>query len=66
MAPPSADFPLGTDENGRSVLALVVRGAQISLLVGFCATVISMVDRHPGGDRVGALPATGSAPPLSG
>jgi peptide/nickel transport system permease protein len=42
MAPPSAGFPLGTDENGRSVLALVVRGSQISLLVGFCATVISM------------------------
>jgi peptide/nickel transport system permease protein len=39
---PSGSFWLGTDETGRSVLALVVWGARISLLVGFAATVISM------------------------
>jgi peptide/nickel transport system permease protein len=39
---PSSGFWLGTDETGRSVLALVVWGARISLLVGFAATVISM------------------------
>jgi peptide/nickel transport system permease protein len=39
---PSGSFWLGTDEAGRSVLALVVWGARISLLVGFAATVISM------------------------
>jgi peptide/nickel transport system permease protein len=42
LAPPSASFPLGTDESGRSVLALVVWGARVSLLVGIAATVISM------------------------
>ncbi len=40
--PPSLEFPLGTDDSGRSVLALVVWGACISLLVGFAATVLSM------------------------
>ena len=40
--PPSLEFPLGTDDSGRSVLALVVWGARISLLVGFAATVLSM------------------------
>lgn len=42
LAPPSAGYPLGTDELGRSVLDLVVQGSQISLLVGFLATAISM------------------------
>jgi peptide/nickel transport system permease protein len=40
--PPSLEYPLGTDDSGRSVLALVVWGARISLLVGFAATVLSM------------------------
>jgi|SRR4051794_39254380 len=42
LQPPSAGYPLGTDETGRSVLALVVWGARVSLLVGIAATVISM------------------------
>jgi peptide/nickel transport system permease protein len=42
LEPPSSTYWLGTDETGRSVLALVVWGARISLLVGFAATVISM------------------------
>jgi peptide/nickel transport system permease protein len=42
MAPPSWEFWLGTDENGRSVLALVVKGSQVSLLVGLAATAISI------------------------
>jgi len=42
LKPPSGSYWLGTDEAGRSVLALVVWGARISLLVGFAATVISM------------------------
>lgn len=40
--PPSLQYPLGTDDSGRSVLALVVWGARISLLVGFAATILSM------------------------
>lgn len=43
LAPPSAGFPLGTDEDGRSVLDLVIQGSQISLFVGLMATVISVV-----------------------
>lgn len=41
--PPSGSFWLGTDDSGRSVLAMVAWGSRISLLVGFCATVLSMV-----------------------
>jgi len=43
LAPPSTDYLLGTDENGRSVLTLLIWGARISLLVGLMATLISMV-----------------------
>jgi peptide/nickel transport system permease protein len=43
LEPPSLEFPLGTDDNGRSVLTLLIWGARISLLVGFLATAISMV-----------------------
>ncbi len=42
FSPPSWEYPLGTDDSGRSVLALVVWGARISLLVGLAATVLSM------------------------
>jgi peptide/nickel transport system permease protein len=35
--------PLGTDPAGRSVLAMLVWGARISLLVGFAATTVSML-----------------------
>jgi peptide/nickel transport system permease protein len=42
LAPPSTSYWLGTDESGRSVLALVVWGTRVSLLVGVAATVISM------------------------
>ena len=41
--PPSSAFPLGTDDFGRSVLDLVIYGSRISLLVGFAATVMTMV-----------------------
>jgi peptide/nickel transport system permease protein len=43
LAPPSAGYPLGTDEAGRSVLALLVWGARVSLFVGLLATMISML-----------------------
>ena len=39
---PSARFPLGTDNLGRSVLALTIWGSRISLFVGLVATIISM------------------------
>jgi len=43
LEPPSGEFPLGTDESGRSVLLLTLWGARISLLVGVSATLLSMV-----------------------
>lgn len=41
--PPSAAYPLGTDNFGRPVLGLLIMGARISLLVGLTATVGAMV-----------------------
>jgi peptide/nickel transport system permease protein len=43
LEPPSAHFPLGTDDSGRSVLTMLIWGSRISLLVGLLATLISMV-----------------------
>lgn len=40
---PDAEFWLGTDESGRSVLLLTWWGARVSLLVGLAAAVLSMV-----------------------
>ncbi|WP_112469558.1 ABC transporter permease [Streptomyces triticisoli] len=39
---PSARFPLGTDQFGRSLLGLMVWGARVSLLVGLLAAVLSV------------------------
>jgi peptide/nickel transport system permease protein len=43
LEPPSSEFWLGTDDNGRSVLTLLIWGSQVSLFVGLLATAISMV-----------------------
>lgn len=43
LQPPSLEFPLGTDVDGRSVLLLTLWGARVSLLVGFAATILSVV-----------------------
>jgi peptide/nickel transport system permease protein len=43
FSPPSLEYPFGTDESGRSVLALTLWGSRVSLLVGFLATVISVL-----------------------
>ncbi|MET8226133.1 ABC transporter permease [Streptomyces sp. NPDC005301] len=42
MESPSAEFPLGTDQFGRSLLGLLVWGARVSLLVGLLAAVLSV------------------------
>ncbi len=42
MESPSLEFPLGTDQFGRSLLGLVVWGARVSLLVGLLAAVLSV------------------------
>lgn len=40
---PSLAYPFGTDDDGRSVLTMVIWGSRVSLIVGLAATVISMV-----------------------
>ena len=41
MKGPSLEHPLGTDHVGRDVLARILKGAQVSLLVGLTATVLN-------------------------
>lgn len=43
LSPPSLEYPFGTDNQGRSVLALTLHGSKISLMVGLSATVITML-----------------------
>ena len=40
---PSLKYPLGTDDLGRSVLTLTIWGSRVSLLIGFFATLLSIV-----------------------
>lgn len=40
---PSAQFPFGTDSNGRDVYSLTVWGSRASLIVGLVASIISIV-----------------------
>lgn len=42
LQPPSAAFPFGTDELGRSVLNLTVHATRISMVIGLLATVITV------------------------
>jgi len=43
LEPPSREFWLGTDDNGRSILTLLIWGARVSLFVGLFATFVSML-----------------------
>ncbi|WP_214410624.1 ABC transporter permease [Sphaerisporangium fuscum] len=43
LAPPSAAFPLGTDESGRSILLMLLWGSRVSLLIGFMSALLSML-----------------------
>ena len=36
-APPSSQYPLGTDQNGFDMLGRIMYGGQVSLIVGFAA-----------------------------
>ncbi|WP_263165233.1 ABC transporter permease [Streptomyces sp. SCSIO ZS0520] len=42
MEEPSADFPFGTDQFGRSLFGLVLWGSRVSLLVGLLAAALSV------------------------
>lgn len=47
LKPPSLAFPFGTDNSGRDMLSRCLYGAQLSVIIGFCAaglaTIISIV-----------------------
>jgi peptide/nickel transport system permease protein len=43
LAEPSWQYPLGTDDLGRSVLTLIIWGSRVSLLVGLLAALVSMI-----------------------
>lgn len=43
FAPPSGDHLLGTDSGGVDMLSLLIAGSRISLLVGFVASVVSVL-----------------------
>jgi peptide/nickel transport system permease protein len=51
LLPPSALYPLGTDQLGRDVLSRLLYGARISLTIGFIAVGIAVLV----GSAVGAL-----------
>jgi peptide/nickel transport system permease protein len=40
--PPSADFPMGTDQIGRDILSRVVWGARLSLYVGLASVLVGV------------------------
>ena len=42
LGEPTAEFPLGTDELGRSMLNLTVHATRISMVIGLLATVITV------------------------
>jgi len=43
LAPPSVEFPFGTDELGRSILNLTVHATRISMVIGFLATIVTVL-----------------------
>jgi peptide/nickel transport system permease protein len=42
LAPPSGEFPLGTDEFGRSIMNLTVHATRISMVIGLLATIVTV------------------------
>ena len=42
LLPPDSDYPLGTDHLGRDQLGRIIKGGQISLMVGLVATFVSL------------------------
>jgi peptide/nickel transport system permease protein len=42
-APPSAEYPLGTDQSGFDMLGRIMYGGQVSLIVGFAAAAIATI-----------------------
>lgn len=43
LAPPSVQYPLGTDQMGRDVLSRIIYGAQISMIVGIAGAALDVL-----------------------
>jgi peptide/nickel transport system permease protein len=43
LKPPSAQYWLGTDNLGRDILSRIIYGARLSVIVGFAATILSIL-----------------------
>lgn len=43
LAAPSGAFPLGTDELGRSILNLTIHATRVSMVIGFLATIVTVL-----------------------
>ncbi|HYO42572.1 MAG TPA: ABC transporter permease [Candidatus Limnocylindrales bacterium] len=43
LSPPTAGYPLGTDELGRSLVNLVVHATRISMVIGLLATAVTIL-----------------------
>jgi peptide/nickel transport system permease protein len=43
LKPPSAKYPLGTDNLGRDMLSRIIYGAQLSVIISFAATALSIL-----------------------
>lgn len=43
LSPPSAEYPLGTDQAGRSILDLLIWGTRSSLVIGLIATALTVL-----------------------
>jgi dipeptide transport system permease protein len=57
-----AVFPLGTDELGRDLLSRLLYGAQLSLLIGFCAVLLALLPGVALGLLAGSFPRFPGAP----
>ena len=42
LLPPSAEYPLGTNHLGQDILSRLIYGTQISLIVGFTASIVAV------------------------
>ena len=43
MKPPSAEYPLGTDNLGRDILSRIILGSRISIVVGLCGSALEVL-----------------------
>ena len=57
--PPGLEYPLGTDNFGRSILDLIIWGSRVSLMVGLLATFVSVTLGTLAGITAGHFGASG-------